>query len=55
MQSGFNHRVFIDKDEACFDSLQRNWPDVPILKENIENVSTARLLETAGLDWAGWA
>ena len=51
MQAGFDHRVFVDKDEACFESLQRNWPKVPILKESIENVSTAGLLETAGLDF----
>jgi DNA (cytosine-5)-methyltransferase 1 len=51
--AGLSVRFQIDNDHACYETLRLNqaiyWPQSKIIEDSIENWSTSRLLENAGL------
>jgi len=48
-QAGFQTRLFSDNDESCIEALDQNFPDVPIIDEDIRQVSGKDILDKSGL------
>ena len=48
-QSGFEVRVAVDKDKYAEATIHANHPEIPVVRENISNVSGSLILEKAGL------
>lgn len=48
-QAGFEVAVAVEADSACCDTLRYNKPNLPIINEKIENVSSQEILDAANL------
>lgn len=48
-ESGFQLRVCIENDKWCTETLKENKPNLPIINEDINDVSAREILEKAGL------
>jgi DNA (cytosine-5)-methyltransferase 1 len=48
-QAGFQVRVAVECNKYAAETIRRNRPDVPIIERRIEDVTTAEILEVAGL------
>lgn len=48
-RAGFQIAVAVEIDASCCKTLHANDPDLPIINKSIVDVSTAEILETAGL------
>lgn len=48
-KAGFETAVLVEKDAACCRTLRANLPDTPIVEGDINEISTAQILEAARL------
>src|SRR6266700_136678 len=48
-RAGFRIRVAVDCNRFAAETIRRNRPEIPVINRPIENVSTAEILEAAGL------
>lgn len=48
-QAGFRIRVAVECNKHAAETIRRNRPDVPVIERRIEDVTTAEILEVAGL------
>lgn len=48
-QAGFEVRVALECNKDALQTISANRPDLPVIKDRIENVSTASILKAAGL------
>lgn len=49
-QAGFKIAVAVEADSSCCDTLRTNRPNLAVINERIENVSTEKILKTANLE-----
>ena len=49
-QAGFDIRVAVDKDKYAVATIKANRPEIPVIPDNLARVSTAQILEEAGLE-----
>lgn len=49
-RAGFRVRVAVDPDKYAAETIRRNRPDIPLIQEKIEEVTTEEILEVAGLE-----
>jgi len=48
-KAGFKTAVAIEQDSSCCETLRTNFPDVPVIEGDINNVTSAEILEAAKL------
>lgn len=48
-QAGFEIRVAVDKDRYAVATIRANRPEVPVIQDDLSEVSVPRILESAGL------
>lgn len=48
-KAGFETSVLVEIDHACCRTLRANLPGVPLIEGDLNNVSTSKILDTAGL------
>lgn len=49
-RAGFKTVVAVEIDPSCCDTLRTNMPDLPVINKSVTEVSSAELLEAAGLE-----
>jgi DNA (cytosine-5)-methyltransferase 1 len=48
-EAGFEVRVAVECNRDAAETIRRNRPDIPLMERRLEEVTTAEILETAGL------